>query len=65
MTSLEVDVPVTVIYHDAATLKQAKQTFTGEVLKDGPPMIYVTFSSGVEVNGKFLTEQIEQAERKI
>lgn len=62
---LEVAVPVVVIYHDAATLKQPNLTFTGAVVKDGAPMIYVTFSSGVEVRGRIPTEEIQDWDSKI
>ncbi|KAL2706301.1 hypothetical protein AAEP93_001551 [Penicillium crustosum] len=62
---LEVAVPVVVIYHDAATLKQPNLTFTGAVFKDGAPMIYVTFSSGVEVRGRIPTEEIQDWDSKI
>jgi hypothetical protein len=64
-TSLEVAVPVTVIYHNAATLKQPKLTFTGAVIDDGTAMIYVTLSSGVEVRGRIPRERIQDADTKI
>ncbi|KAE8371814.1 hypothetical protein BDV26DRAFT_275336 [Aspergillus bertholletiae] len=64
-TSLEVAVPVTVIYHDAATLKQPNLTFTGAVIVDGAAMIYVTFSSGVEARGRIPRERIQDSDTKI
>lgn len=62
VTSLEVAVPVVMIFHDSATLKQPDLTFTGSVVKDGTDRIYVTFSSGVEVRGIFPSEKIQNSE---
>lgn len=61
---LKVNVPVTVIYHDVATVKQPKLTFTGAIVKDGMPMIYITLSSGVEIRGSIPTQTMSNEDRE-